>query len=291
MALLKHPSNPQRGQSEPDMRFVPTGPFRMGTSDAQVDWLAQRWELARKWRDKGYFRRERPQHTLSLPGYWIARCPITVGEYRFFLHDGGYEQHSLWSEAGWAWRMENDITEPRWWRENLWTSDGRLPVVGVSWYEACAYCRWLSEVSGRTYRLPTEAEWEKAARGSDGRLYPWGDEFDVACCNCRASGLGHTLPVGHHSPASDSPYGCADMAGNASEWTASLLQPYPFAPSDGRNDPQSGGERVIRGGSWHSPILRVRCASRGHNDPWFSDNDVGFRCVCNPAAGRSLDDG
>ncbi len=280
MALLTDPRETIGGTHEPAVQFVAAGPFLMGTSDGHIAWLAQRFELAREWRDRGYFERERPQHTVSLPDFWIARHAVTVGEYRLFWQGGGYEQRSLWSEAGWAWREEHDITEPRWWREEMWTGDDRLPVVGASWYEACAFCRWLSEVTRREYRLPTEAEWEKAARGMDGRLFPWGDGFDAARCNCRGSGLGRTLPVGHHSPAADSPYGCADMAGNVSEWTASLLWPYPFEAGDGRNDLQARGERVIRGGSWHSPALRVRCASRGHNDPWFSDNDVGFRLAC-----------
>jgi formylglycine-generating enzyme required for sulfatase activity len=259
------------------MARVPAGPFIMGTSEAQVAWLTQRLELAREWRDKGYFDREQPQHIVWLPDYRIARQPVTVGEYRLFVQAGGYEQRGLWTKVGWAWRVEHDIREPRWWVDELWVGHDRLPVVGVSWYEACGYCRWLSEVSRCEYRLPTEAEWEKAARGTDGRLFPWGDEFDAARCNCRVSGLAHTLPVGHHSPAGDSPCGCADMAGNVSEWTCSALRPYPY---DGSDDPDSGGERVIRGGSWHSPVLRVRTASRGHNDPWFSDTDVGFRCVC-----------
>jgi formylglycine-generating enzyme required for sulfatase activity len=150
----------------------------------------------------------------------------------------------------------------------------------VSWYEAYAYCRWLSELTGREYRLPSEAEWEKAARGGDGRLYPWGDPFDPAHCNVRASGLGRTTPVGQYSPQGDSPYGCADVAGNVSEWTASRFRPYPYDPDDGREDPAGEAERVSRGGSWHSPVLRARVVSRGMNDPWFTDDDLGFRCLC-----------
>ncbi len=261
---------------EPELQHIQRGPFQMGTSDAQVAWLAQRFEMAREWRDKGYFDREQPQHTVSLPDYWIARYPVTVGEYRVFVQAGGYAQPSCWTATGWAWRDAHDITEPRGWHDDLWAGHDRLPVVGVSWYEARAYCRWLSEATSCTYRLPTEAEWEKAARGTDGRLFPWGDEFDAALCNCRASGLGHTVPVGSYSLAGDGPYGCADMSGNVSEWTASLLRPYPYDPED---DPDTSAERVIRGGSWHSPLLRVRTAARGHNDPWFSDNDVGFRCL------------
>jgi formylglycine-generating enzyme required for sulfatase activity len=267
---------------QPELKHIPSGPFLMGTSDAQVAWLARRFDLAREWRDKGYFNREQPQHTVWLPDYWMARYPVTVGEYRVFIQAGGYAQPGFWSDAGWAWREQHDITDPRGWDEELWAGGDQLPVVGVSWYEARAYCRWLSEAMGRIYRLPAEAEWEKAARGTGGWLFPWGDEFDAQRCNCRVSGLGHTVPVGRYSPAGDSPYGCAGMAGNVSEWTLSRLRPYPYADHD-----EPHGDRVIRGGSWHSPLLRVRTAARGHNDPWFSDTDVGFRCVCSSAGSSS----
>lgn len=132
-----------------------------------------------------------------------------------------------------------------------------IHVVGISWYEAGAYCRWLSVETGKVYRLPTEAEWEKAARGKECWLYPWGDEFDQTQCNTRANILGRTEPVGRHSPDEDSPYGCADMVGNISEWTLSQFRPYPYVGSDGRNNEESETERVLRGGSWFQPALRA----------------------------------
>ena len=152
-------------------------------------------------------------------------------------------------------------------------------MVGVSWYEAVAYCRWLSMETGNPYRLPTEAEWEKAARGTDGRLYPWGNDFVAELCNTRANNLGRTELVGSHSPDSDSPYGCADMVGNVSEWNLSQFKPYPYVAGDGRNKEEVETERVLRGGSWFQPALRARAVSRGMNDPFFIDNDVGFRYV------------
>jgi formylglycine-generating enzyme required for sulfatase activity len=264
---------------EPEMVHVPAGPFLMGTSERQIEWLARNMEQARRWQERGYFDRERPQHTVTLPEYYIAKHPVTVGEYRAFVHGAGYLLSGYWTDAGWAWRQETNKTEPELWVDEKWAGDDRLPVVGVSWYEAYAYCQWLSEATGRDYRLPSEAQWEKAARGTDGRWYPWGKAFDASRCNSRASGLERTMPVGSYSPAGDSPYGCADVAGNASEWTVSRFWPYPCDAGDGRDDPQGDAERVIRGGSWHSPVLRVRTVSRGMNDPWFTDNDVGFRCA------------
>ncbi len=97
----------------------------------------------------------------------------------------------------------------------------------------------------------------------------------------RASGLGRTAPVGWFSPAGDSPYGCAEMVGTVSEWTLTRFTPYPYQAGDGRDDPQGDVERVIRGGSWHSPVLRARTSSRGMNDPFFADNDLGLRCASN----------
>jgi formylglycine-generating enzyme required for sulfatase activity len=273
-----------RGAIEPEMVHVPAGPFLMGTSDEQIDWLARHLDVAKTWRDKGYFCREQPLHCVTLPDYCIGKYPVTMGEYRAFVEACGYLHPPYWTAAGWAWREAYGKTEPDQWQGGNWMGDDRLPVVGVSWYEAAAYCRWLSEATGRDYRLPTEAEWEKAARGTDGRLYPWGDAFDASRCNTRASGLDRTTPVGAYSPAGDSPSGCADIAGNVSEWMVSLFRPYPYDAADGRDEamgrqPVGDGERVLRGGSWHSPVLRARTVSRGMNDPTFTDRDVGFRCM------------
>jgi formylglycine-generating enzyme required for sulfatase activity len=263
---------------EPEMVRIPAGTFWMGTSEAQIQWLASEYDLARKWVEKGYFEREQPQHRLTLDDYWIGRYPVTVGQYRAFVEADGYGDQRIWTAAGWPW--QDGRLHPDYWDEEAWTGDERLPVVGVSWYEAYAYCRWLSEETGRGYRLPTEAEWEKAARGTDERLWPWGSRFHAALCNTRASGLGWAVPVGRYSPAGDSPYGCAEMVGNVSEWVATRFDVYPAESGDGREDPAGASERVTRGGSWHSPVLRARTVSRGMNDLFFADNDLGFRCAC-----------
>ena len=259
---------------------VPAGPFTMGTGAGEVDRLATEFELARTWAEKGYFGREQPQHRVMLPAYLIARHAVTVGQFQAFLEAGGYREQGCWTAAGWAWRGAANRSQPDYWDDGAWTGDQRLPVVGVSWYEAAAYCHWLGESTGRDFRLPTEAEWEKAARGCDERIFPWGDRFDADRCNVRASGLGQTVPVGHFGPAGDSPYGCAEMVGNVSEWTLTRFTTYPYEAADGRDDPEGEAERVTRGGSWHSPVLRARTTSRGMNDPYFADNDLGFRCAC-----------
>jgi formylglycine-generating enzyme required for sulfatase activity len=268
-----------------EMLRVPAGPFTMGTGAAEIEWLAREFELARRWVEKGFFGREQPQHSVTLPAFLIARHPVTVGQFGAFVEAGGYSERRFWTAAGWAWRRAIDRGRPDYWDDDAWTGDERLPVVGVSWYEAAAYCRWLSAERGQPLRLPTEAEWEKAARGRDGRTFPWGNRFDPERCNVRSSGLGRTAPVGRFSPAGDSPHGCAEMVGNVSEWTLTRFMSYPYDVSDGRDDPEGAEERVTRGGSWHSPVLRARTSSRGMNDPVFADEDLGFRCACATGVG------
>jgi formylglycine-generating enzyme required for sulfatase activity len=265
---------------EPQMVFISSGSFGLGTSDLQIYRLTQIDEVARKWNQRGYFQREQPYHTIHLQNYYIGKHPVTVREYRTFIDSGGYDSHQFWTKSGWSWRRELHRNHPDFWNEEKWAGDDRLPVVGVSWYEAFAYCQWLQQVTGRVYRLPTEAEWEKSSRGTDERLYPWGNKFNPKYCNTRVSGINQTTSIDHYHDLGDSPYGCADMIGNVSEWTQSLFKPYPYSDKDGRNDVEQDGERVIRGGSWFSPSIRARVNARGMNDPKFSDNDVGFRLAC-----------
>ena len=262
------------------MVHISAGPFLMGSSERQIDALAREDDLARDWRDKGYFDREQPHHPLTLTGYFIGMLPVTVGEYRAFLNAEGYHRPRYWTNAGWTWRESVRREQPAFWSDARWSGENRLPVIGVSWFEAVAYCHWLGEKTGQRYRLPAEAEWEKAARGTDGRLFPWGNEFDSSRCNTQVSEIERTVPVGQYSPLGESPYGCAEMAGNVSEWTLSQYRSYPYDGDDGRNNEDGDEPRVIRGGSWFKHVLRARTAARGMNDPFFSDNDVGFRLVC-----------
>lgn len=252
----------------------------MGINDQQINELAQKDPLAEKWKAKEYFNREQPQHKIELKSYSISKHPVTVGEYGAFLEAAGYQKRTYWTKAGWLWRESTGKIQPEHWDNEKWTWCESLPVIGVSWYESVAYCTWLSEMDRKKYRLPTEAEWEKAARGTDIRLYPWGREFDANLCNTRARNLKQTVSVNEYTPGGESPYGCDDMAGNVSEWTLSEYQPYPYDGKDGRNDVEGEKLRVIRGGSWYKPKLRARVTTRGMNDPFFADTDVGFRYVC-----------
>ncbi|MEO5780210.1 MAG: SUMF1/EgtB/PvdO family nonheme iron enzyme [Arthrobacter oryzae] len=142
--------------------------------------------------------------------YWIDKYPVTNEKYRAFILADGYGNQMYWSVEGWKWKTKHNITVSEYWNSATWNKAG-YPVVGIGYYEAEAYATWVGK------RLPTEREWEKAARGEDGREYPWGDEFDKKKCNGNNLWAGKTTPVTQY-PHGASPLGCYDMAGNVFEW-------------------------------------------------------------------------
>jgi formylglycine-generating enzyme required for sulfatase activity len=177
---------------------------------------------------------------VTLPEFWIDKTPVTNAEYARFVAATGRKPPEHWKGE----------TPPK--------KIADHPVVDVSWHDAVAYAEWAGK------RLPTEEEWEKVARGSDGREYPWGDGFDKNRCNTEESGIGKTTPVGQYSPQGDSPYSCVDMVGNVWEWTAS---DHYF------------GSKVLRGGSWYSNHRNARCTARDWDYPRYRDDNWGFRCA------------
>jgi formylglycine-generating enzyme required for sulfatase activity len=230
---------------EPDMVLIAGGEFWMG-SDAQQDQIA--------------YEAEQPQQRVHLPDYHIARTPTTNAQYAAFVKASGHLAPSYWEEG------------------NMPEGKEDYPVAYVSWYDAVAYCKWLSQKRSRMYCLPSEAEWEKAARGIDGEIYPWGDVWDPARCNSKESDPDEPTLVQAY-PDGGSPYGLLDMAGNVWEWTNSLTMPYPYDATDGREDPQAFGKRVLRGGAYYSTARRVRCAYRDNGYPEDSRGSYGFRVV------------
>ena len=236
---------------EPDLIHIPAGEFLMG-SDPKKDKVAQK--------------DEQPQHTVYLPEYFIAKTPVTNAHYLAFVGATNHDEPEHWEDG-----------KPPKGKEDH-------PVVYVTWHDAIAYCQWLAEATGKAYRLPSEAEWEKAARGDkDGRIWPWGNEWDKKLCNSWEGGPGHTTPVGQYSPGGDSPYGCVDMAGNVWEWTSSAYKGYPYDPKDGREDAKAeAGARALRGGSWSDGQGYARVSYRSSNEPGYFFLDVGFRVVVAP---------
>jgi formylglycine-generating enzyme required for sulfatase activity len=194
---------------------------------------------------------ERPVHEVQLTEYWIDRFPVTNRQFAAFAAESGF--------GGKAWR------------QMAHTGREDHPVLFVSWYDANAYAAWCGK------RLPTEAEWEKAARGIDGRRYPWGNRWDADLCNVNGRG---TTPVGAHVSGA-SPYGCEDMAGNVWEWCEDWYGAtwYRQKKSDKLLGPDSGGERVMRGGAWFNSLADTRTSRRNFKNPRSQFNFIGFRLV------------
>jgi formylglycine-generating enzyme required for sulfatase activity len=227
---------------------VPAGEFLMGSDPA---------------RDKDARTEEQPQHKVYVSEFYIGKYPITNAQY-----------------AAYARAKSLDFKAPE--------GKGNHPVVNVSWDDAVAFCEWLSAQTYRLFRLPTEAQWEKAARGTDGRIFPWGDQYDKNRANVDVgffkSFTSATTPVGKYSPAGDSPYGAADMAGNVWEWCADWYDGNEYeqrvqscAPIKDPTGPLSGTARVLRGGAFFNYAALVRCARRVWGNPLNRNVNNGFR--------------
>jgi formylglycine-generating enzyme required for sulfatase activity/energy-coupling factor transporter ATP-binding protein EcfA2 len=259
---------------EPLLGFVevPAGTFLMGTREEDIPTLLERFGGEREW-----YEWEVPQHPVDLPAYYIARYPMTVAQFQAFVQESGYRAQRSWEQCS---SLENH------------------PVVEVTWQDAQAYCAWLTEQlrassqtpkvlatrlreGGWQVRLPTEAQWEKAARGTGGRIFPWGDKPDPSRANYSETGIVTTSTVGCFL-GGVSPYGVLDMSGNVWEWCHSLYKPYPYKPDDDREDPEAKGRRVLRGGAFDLDQRLVRCAARVRVAPLSWNFVIGFRVVIAP---------
>lgn len=236
-----------------EMVTIPPGPFIMGSDHGPED--------------------ERPAHAITLAAYAIDRFPVTNAQLAEFLNAVGHanshgerlydidDPDARIHRVGGAWRADQGYETH--------------PAVEVSWVGARDYCAW------RGKRLPTEAEWEKAARGGDGRRYPWGDAPPDRSRARYATGWNETAAVGGHA-AGASPYGAHDMAGNAWEWVASAYRPYPYRADDGREDLAAGPVRATRGGGHDSPAEEITTTQRGRTlsrNPRAGHHNIGFRCA------------
>lgn len=250
---------------------------------------------------------EKPQHTLDIPyDYWMGKTPITNEQFEEFVRATSYQTNA--EKEGWAWVWM--VKEKSWeeveganWRHPLGPNRDlgdleKHPVVSVNFHDARAYCQWLNMQAstdlpeGYHFRLPSEAEWEKAARGPDGRLWPWGNRFEPAFCNSKEGGSDSVIAVGAYAPQSDSLYGVSDMCGNIWEWTTTLWGNeryvrafvYPYRLGDGRDNQQADDNfyRIIRGGSFKDNQHTLRSACRDLDPPLFSLNNLGIRVMVAP---------
>jgi formylglycine-generating enzyme required for sulfatase activity len=220
---------------------IPAGEFTMGSQA----------------NDPFAYEDEMPQHKVYLLDYFIARTPTTIEQFNVFAQATDFKMPVAMSQV-----------DPR----------AKHPITQVSWHDAYAFCAWLSKLKGLWIRLPSEAEWEKAARGSDARIWSWGDTSPTILEANIDSPSKTTTPVGMCSPRGDSPFGCADMIGNVWEWTRSRFRPYPYQHDDGREQTGDLGMRVVRGGSFFAKANRARCAGRMRQPPNNRfEQDIGFR--------------
>jgi formylglycine-generating enzyme required for sulfatase activity len=215
--------------------LVPEGSFTMGDNEGRPD--------------------ERPAHRVTLSAFRLAVLPVTNEDYAAFLAATGHAQPRFWDDPAF--------------------SHPRQPVVGVSWFDATAYCAWLSDLGGAAFRLPTEAEWEKAARGgAEGAKYPWGEEsFDGSGGRFQQDA---TWPVGHAPPNG---YGLIDIGFNIHEWCSDWYDTgyYAVSPEDDPPGPLHGERRASRGGAWRHAVKVSRCSARSSIPPDYRYNDYGFR--------------
>lgn len=241
MATQHSAFNTQAAFIEPDLIVLPGGEFLMGSETGQDN--------------------ERPAHRVWVDPFALAKCQVTNAEYAVFLNDTGCAAPPCWADP--------DL------------NNSEQPVVAVSWFEAVRYCEWLSSVSGKNYCLPSEAEWEYAARaGLENQLFPWGDEAPQSrpgyadCWHRGPEPVGRSLPNG---------YGFYEMCENVHEWCSDWFDPayYAHAPARNPHGPETGTRKASRGGSWRHHIKISRCAARSSIPPEFQYADYGFRVACN----------
>jgi formylglycine-generating enzyme required for sulfatase activity len=266
------------------MVCVPSGEFQMGSTEAEVYAALEMCNQYQADCDRAWFEGESPVHTVTLDGFWMDQTEVTNGQYAQCVVAGVCDPP----------RASASYTRDSYYGNSAYDD---YPVILVSWYSARAYCEWAGG------RLPTEAEWEYAARGPEGRTFPWGDAFDGTRLNyCDANcgfdwadqavddGYADTAPVGSY-PGGASWAGVLDLAGNVWEWVADWYADYPSEQQENPTGPASGHYRVARGGSWYVDRVYTRCTFRHRDGPDVSHNVIGFRCVSPVASSEILDSG
>jgi formylglycine-generating enzyme required for sulfatase activity len=211
---------------------------------------------------------EGPQHLVTLSDFWLAETQVTNAQYGEYM------------------KSEGGVPEPAFWRNRRFSGKDQ-PVVGISWHDAVAFCKWLSQTSGQVIELPTEAQWERSVRGTDGRRYPWGVEppSTTRACFGQDRGTGQAAPVGEH-PLGRGLFGHSDLAGNVWEWCRDVWNARAYSQTNARamvdpvNQDRAAQAYVRRGGSWSSHVGELRAAARHGFAARAWDDDLGFRVCC-----------
>lgn len=264
----------QKEQLDNSMVLISAGPFIMGST----------WEHSNP--------DQKPIHEIYLDDYYIDKYEVTNENFQTFIEAGGYEKRQFWSEKGWQW-YQNHVKKRQELAYHLsghsdlnlvsvrpnsfsraYFNQLKQPVTGVNWYEAQAYAKWAKK------RLPTAAEWEKAARGTDKRIYPWGNTFDWSNLFLPTS-YGRRVNLVGSIPDNASPYGIMDMAGSVWEWTADWYSDsyYSISPRKNPKGPSNGNRKELRGGFWGSNRRQFRCSYRYAGVPEQRFLSIGFRCA------------
>ncbi len=243
----------------PEMIKIFSGKFIMGTSEDNIQHLYLKEDWVMDWFDADLFMSEQPQHEVYLPDFEMSKHLVTNDDYYLFSWETAHRLPKGWQ--GFTYPNGKDLH----------------PVVGITMDDALAYIDWLNSKTKSNYRLPTEAEWERAARWVDGRMYPWGNVFATWRCNTLESGVNGTTPVGIYSTSGDSRDEIADMVGNVWEWTCSQYMPYPYDAKDGREKLDKTKKVVVRGGAWYYSRKMARCTAREGIAPNYSSPALGFR--------------
>lgn len=239
--VLRHPSSV-------DLLSTPTLPFA---------WIDIPGVIGKKW--------------TGVP-YKIAKYPVTNAQYAKFIEAGGYRERKWWTAEGWLYKQGGEWKEPRFWNAPKWNG-ADYPVVGVSWFEALAFCLWLSEATGEHIMLPTDDQWQYAAQGDARLTYPWGNKWDCNCCNTSSNPCesNETTPVRQYEGKGDSPFGVVDMAGNAWEWCLTEHK------SMIGNIFNKSYYRRFRGGSWKSDAVFLQTLNYSWDKATYTINALGFR--------------
>ncbi|MBI3636138.1 MAG: formylglycine-generating enzyme family protein, partial [Candidatus Rokubacteria bacterium] len=280
------PARTISGDDGAEMILIPAGAFWMGAEQSEIDsFLAgcKTYKDAAHQCDE-WGRREMPRHRVVLDAYYIDKYEVTNGLFDRFVRATGHRTTAEREGDGWVYQKKDDkwqwlkLNNVTWRNPNgAGASPSNHAVVQMSWHDADAYCRWAGK------RLPTEAEWEKAARGTDGRRYPWGPDWDGSKANGDMK-VGTTSAVGSY-PGGVSPYGVHDMAGNANEWTSDWFDAtyYDRSPERNPQGPSSGTKRVLRGGSWIGSTTVLRTTTRNYDYALdVRGANFGFRCAKTP---------